>query len=200
MADGAEETKGQFIEVRLDLAAEVPRDYTQIGLDEDGPSYHEEPTTILDQVVAAAAAQLIGVKERDLRKAIVKQVENQVGSFVRSQMPAILKEALNGRLVIPATSDYGQDTVVPSLRDMITTQAQQQLRKTSDRYGSDKPVLQQLVSETVKQMLGEDLRAELEAARKVLRDEIAQRAQQLLAKAVEEDLKAVSGSDDDVPF
>lgn len=189
--------RGAFLKVEIDLGAEIPRSYELLGGDEDGPEYRDEPTTILDQVVAAAAQQLIGVKERDLRKAIVKEVEGQVASFVRSQMPSILKEALTGRMTIPALSEYQSDTVVPSLRDMIVKEAQQQLRKTSDRYGNSKPVLQALVEDGVKAALGGDLREEIEKARGLLRAEIARRAQEILGAGVELDLQSLSrgGSD-----
>jgi len=127
------------------------------------------------EVVASAAAQLVGEYRNDLKA----EVREKVGDVVLDEIRGIVREAMAGE--IQQRTPWGEKKGNPqTILEMVRTSLEAFLSGTTsgnDRYGNSKPQnLRQLIDEATREVLTTELRTAVAEAKKQINNAVTVKA------------------------
>lgn len=151
--------------------------------DEDG-EYLGATGTLKDDIVAAAARQLV----KELRADLVRETGDAVKAEIVGQAQAAVTAALNEPFT--RQSMWGGTTGAEiTIRDLIGEQVHEWMTKASRRDSYDKSPFDKLLAEQVDKALTKELRPVIEAARNKVVTAVQGNAAALIADAVKAGLR-----------
>lgn len=167
------------ITVQVEIDLQDLHTYTQTGEE----TYHDQPVSLSDAVVAAAARQLLA-QTREARQ----QVEREVARAHRAIIEARVSEWIEAKLAagVQPTNSWGEPSG-PSkpLSALIDAEIKAQLKVGSrDRFGGNESVVDRVIKEQVNARLTQELNAAFATAKQAMLDAAQQAGAKALAAAV----------------
>lgn len=160
------------VSIEIDLAAFVGN----VWQNDDG-EYHDNASSIRDQIIERAADKIRHDLIEDVRKSIRATVE----PFINAQVGEIIKDTLDGEF--RPVNGYGEPSRVPiTLRAQIGAEATAWLTKKADRYGNGPSNLESIIKLMVDRQLAKEFLEIIAAERAKIVVQLRGAAAELLAK------------------
>lgn len=151
-----------------------------LGMGDFVAGTEENPRTLFDLIVDAAAREVLREVDQDARAKLRVDVGRITDEVIRERIEPLIAEALGGD-VEPVLGGRR----VP-LRQHIVDVAKKALKWNEGRFESDRSLLANLVRYEVNQALDRELRAELDAAKAQVREAVQARGAAFLADTAEQ--------------
>lgn len=149
-----------------------------LGMNDYVAGTEENPRTLFDLVLDAAAREVLREVDKDARAKLRVDVGRITDEVIREQVEPLIAEALAGD-VEPVMGGR-----VP-LRQHIVDVAKKALKWNEGRFENDRSMLANLVRYEVNQALERELRAELDEAKAKVREAVEARGAAFLADTAE---------------
>lgn len=150
-----------------------------LGMNDYVAGTEENPRTLFDLVLDAAAREVLREVDKDARAKLRVDVGRITDEVIREQVEPLIAEALAGD-VEPVMGGRR----VP-LRQHIVDVAKKALKWNEGRFENDRSMLANLVRYEVNQALERELRAELDEAKAKVREAVEARGAAFLADTAE---------------
>lgn len=172
------------------VAVEIQLDFSRmrrvVGHDEEGEPI-EEPMTMEDAVVDAAARQVLASAKSDVRELVREAARKQIGESIRAIIEPLIVEALTSS--IQPMNSYGEAKGEPvTLREVIVKKATEEFRVPSSRNGSYHPdkatLIEAVIREEVSKALKRDLVDAIAEARKQVLAAVQEKGAEVIAETI----------------
>lgn len=170
------------------VAVKIQLDFSRmrrvVGWDEEGEPV-EEPMTMEDAVVEAAARQVLASAKSDVRELVREAARKQIGESIRAIIEPLIVEALTAS--IQPYNSYGEPKGEPvTLREVIVKKATEEFRLPSSRnYHPDKATLiEAVIREEVHKALKKDLVDAISEARKQVLAAVQEKGAEVIAETI----------------
>lgn len=168
------------VTLTIGLDTEIGRvDYQQIN--EDGDHDGGKPFTVLDAIIQSASRQLVERVVKDiepwggLKRALIELSQTVAAARVEAR----IEEVINN--YFKPTNEFGEQVGEwTSLREQIAKEIQRQLTRT--HRGDGATAFDGAVKHVVADLVAKELKADIDAAKAQLREELAASAGQAAAK------------------
>lgn len=134
-----------------------------------------KPITLLDLVITEAARQVVDTIDESAKSQFRSGIQRVTDEEIRRQVEPLVAEALAGDV----EPTFGAKRV--PLRQHIMDVVRSSLQWREGRYDSDSSMLVKLVRKEVGGVLDGELRAELEAAKEIVRAAVREKGAEWLA-------------------